>query len=122
MVVWLYLGDLSLFPPAVRRDLDKSDLVVSPVVELELQYLFEVDRVTVPAIDMVSDLERSVGLRFSETAFHTVVRAALANRWTRDPFDRLIAAQAAVDGAPLLTKDATIRRHYGKAYWGRRRR
>ncbi|MBQ39247.1 MAG: transposase [Gemmatimonadaceae bacterium] len=113
---------MGLFPPALRRDLNGSQLVVSPVVELELQYLFEIDRVTVPAIDIVGELRQSVGLQFSETAFHDIVRAALSNQWTCDPFDRMIAAQAAVEGAPLLTKDANIRRHYPMAYWGRRKR
>lgn len=121
VVVWLYVGDKNLFPSAVRRDLNASELIVSPVVELELQYLHEIDRVTVPAVDIVTELADSIGLRFSDRPFHDVVRASLANSWTRDPFDRLIAAHAALEGVPLLTKDATIRGHYGMAYWGRRR-
>ena len=122
VVVWLYMGELGLFPPAVRRDLNRSDLVASPILQLELQYLFEIDRVTVPAIEIVTELQESIGLRFSEAPFHGVVRTSLANGWTRDPFDRIITAQAAVEGAPLLTKDANIRRHYRLAYWGKRRR
>ena len=38
-------------------------------------------------------------------------------KWTRDPFDRLITAQAAVDDSPLLTKDDTIHTYYPKAVW-----
>ncbi len=122
VVAWLYLGELSLFPPAVRNELNRSDLVASPIIELELQYLFEIERVTVPAIEIVTELQQTIGLRFSEAPFQGVVRASLANQWTRDPFDRIITAQAAVEGAPLLTKDANIRRHYRLAYWGKRRR
>lgn len=122
VVVWLYLGDLSLFPASVRRELNRSDLVISPVVELELQYLHEIERVRVPASDIVHELEQSIALQFSDTSFHSVVRAAMSHSWTRDPFDRMIVAQAAVDGAPLLTKDANIRRHHRAAFWGRRRR
>ena len=38
--------------------------------------------------------------------------------WTRDPFDRIITAQADLEKATLITKDATIRAHYSRAMWG----
>jgi PIN domain nuclease of toxin-antitoxin system len=38
-------------------------------------------------------------------------------QWTRDPFDRLITAQAASYNQVLLTKDETIRKHYANAIW-----
>ncbi len=38
--------------------------------------------------------------------------------WAREPFDRLIVAQAKVNGfAPLITADATIRKQYPRAVW-----
>lgn len=37
--------------------------------------------------------------------------------WTRDPFDRIITAQAAVSGAVLLTRDERIRANYRQAVW-----
>ena len=42
---------------------------------------------------------------------------ALELDWTRDLFDRLIVAQAALDGAALVTTDKVIRKHYSKAVW-----
>jgi PIN domain nuclease of toxin-antitoxin system len=36
-------------------------------------------------------------------------------KWTRDPFDRIIAAQAAVDATPLLTRDRIILSNYPHA-------
>jgi PIN domain nuclease of toxin-antitoxin system len=38
--------------------------------------------------------------------------------WTRDPFDRMIAAQAVVADAPLLTADETILDNLPLATWG----
>jgi PIN domain nuclease of toxin-antitoxin system len=38
-------------------------------------------------------------------------------KWTRDPFDRLITAQAALGESTLLTKDDTIRTNYANAVW-----
>jgi len=37
--------------------------------------------------------------------------------WTRDAFDRLIVAQAALDRAALVTRDRLILKHYPKALW-----
>jgi len=37
--------------------------------------------------------------------------------WTRDSFDRLIVAHAALDNDLLLTKDQTMRDNYPLARW-----
>ena len=49
VVVWLYAGDPELFSPEVRQDLEESELLISPIVSLELQYLREIDRISVGA-------------------------------------------------------------------------
>ncbi|MEI9811179.1 MAG: hypothetical protein WDO18_00250 [Acidobacteriota bacterium] len=36
-------------------------------------------------------------------------------RWTRDPFDRMIVAQARLAKAHLITRDTIIQTHYPKA-------
>jgi PIN domain nuclease of toxin-antitoxin system len=46
-----------------------------------------------------------------------LVNAAQGLSWTRDPFDRLIAAHAIVADALLLTADETIRKHLPLATW-----
>jgi PIN domain nuclease of toxin-antitoxin system len=45
------------------------------------------------------------------------VDAALPIHWTRDPFDRLIAAHAIASNARLDTKDRLIRQHCPNALW-----
>jgi len=37
--------------------------------------------------------------------------------WTRDVFDRLIAAESAATDIPLITKDRTIRAHHKLSIW-----
>ena len=37
--------------------------------------------------------------------------------WTRDPFDRIIVAQAKIRNSALVTRDREIRLHYSKAVW-----
>jgi PIN domain nuclease of toxin-antitoxin system len=117
VVVWLYAGDPELFPPEIRQDLEESELLVSPIVSLELQYLREIDRISVGAGQVIQELQRTIGLRISDTPFAQVVSQALLNTWTRDPFDRIITAQAALGEDRLLTKDRMIRDHYQRAYW-----
>ena len=49
--------------------------------------------------------------------FSSVVTKALGLKWTRDPFDRLITSQAAIDDSKLLTKDTIIHTYYAEAVW-----
>lgn len=121
VVVWLYAGDLQRIPVPVRAKLETHALLVSPAVILELQYLFEIRRVSEPADAVISDLDGRIGLSVSDVPFRQVVSIATKLTWTRDPFDRLIVAQAKVQGAPLVTADGLIRRHYDAALWGRAR-
>jgi PIN domain nuclease of toxin-antitoxin system len=46
------------------------------------------------------------------------VQAAMSLSWTRDPFDRLIAAHAIVANSPLITADETILENLSLATWG----
>ncbi len=117
VVVWLYAGDLRRFSPAARRRLDREELRISPMVALEVQYLHEVGRISEKADVVLSDLGRKLGLAQAEGDFSAVAAAAIDLGWTRDPFDRLIVAHAALSGATLLTKDRTIRRHFRQALW-----
>ena len=117
VAVWLYAGELALFSEAIRQDLDRCDLLISPAVVLEIQYLHEIDRLTVPSRQVIDELNRAIGLKVDDISFAQVIDSALDHNWTRDPFDRLITAQAALGEHRLLTRDRTIRDHYRGAYW-----
>jgi PIN domain nuclease of toxin-antitoxin system len=116
-VGWLYEGADRRIPDAARALLDSEEPFVSPLVELELTYLHEVGRVTEPAAAPLSALGRTIGLRVADTSLAAVARAATEIRWTRDPFDRMIAAQAVVADAPLVTADRAILEHLPQATW-----
>ena len=118
VVAWLYAGQMGRFPEAVRAKLEAEALVISPMVRLELQYLMEIGRLTVGGQAICDDLHHRIGLRFAPESFEEVTHAALGLTWTRDPFDRLIAAHALVAGAPLMTRDATILAEVPRAQWG----
>jgi PIN domain nuclease of toxin-antitoxin system len=101
----------------VRELVESEDAFVSPVVELELTYLYEVGRVTEPAVAPLSALRRNIGLEISDVSVAALVQAATGLSWTRDPFDRLIAAHTIVADAPLITADRTILDHLPLATW-----
>ena len=84
---------------------------------MELAYLFEVGRVTEPPAAPLATLRRSIGLTVSDIPSASLVDAAVALTWTRDPFDRLIAAHAVVTGTPLITADRTILANLPQAIW-----
>lgn len=117
VLVWIYNRDRKRLPRTVIDRLEEDQIVVSPVVELELQLLFELGRVTEPAAGVLERLGPPLGLRISTATLASVAKAALPLTWTRDPFDRLIAANALADGAALVTADATIRAHLPQAVW-----
>lgn len=117
VVVWLYTGDIDLLSPSAAAAIEDSPPSISPVVELELTYLHEVGRLLVPARDVVDDLRGRVDLRTSTEALATIVAHAHALDWTRDPFDRLICADALAAGEALVSADRTIRANLAAATW-----
>ena len=64
--------------------------------------MFEIGRVTVEPDGIVGDLVSRTGLQVCSRPFDRVVTQAIAQTWTRDPFDRLIVAQAALQDNLLM--------------------
>jgi PIN domain nuclease of toxin-antitoxin system len=119
VVAWLYSNETELIPVFAKSLIEGNDLFISPMVLLELQYLYEVKKTKQSAETVVETLGRQIGLQLCDLAFADVARAACKETWTRDPFDRIIVAQSRLRGEPLVTKDRTIRRRYRDAVWDR---
>lgn len=117
VVAWLYAGERARFPPRVSAILDVEPLVYSPIVGLELAYLHEIGRLAAGSRDILDYLGDRAGLVPDETPFLVVARAAERFTWTRDPFDRLIAAAAMLGNNRLLTADRRIREQLSLAFW-----
>jgi len=117
VVAWLYAGRRDLLSDAALQCVQSEELHISPIVTLELQFLYEIGRISVAGRPIVEDLQRRVGLRVCDAPFYTVISAALKDAWTRDPFDRVIVGHAASRQAALVTKDQAIRDHYRQAVW-----
>jgi PIN domain nuclease of toxin-antitoxin system len=119
IVAWLYLRKERNLGEAARRLLRRTDVpVISPLVIVELEILTELGRISPPSVPaMISALEDQIGLVQSTASLSEVALEACRFAWTRDPFDRLIVANALADGAKLITADQVILRHFDQAVW-----
>jgi PIN domain nuclease of toxin-antitoxin system len=117
VVVWLYAGEYARLAGTARRLIEAEPLVISPVLLLELALLEETGRIKARAQAILAELQASLALSICDLPFAEVSMASLQQKWTRDPFDRLIVAQAFARGARLITKDQFIRRHFRDAVW-----
>lgn len=116
-VVWLYAGLIEKFPAATRERIEQSMLAISPAVYLELQYLYEIQRISEPASTVFADLAERIELTMPNYGFGSIALHAALLHWTRDPFDRLIAAETAITNSWLLTQDRKILDHFHRAIW-----
>ncbi len=117
IIVWLYDDPERLLPVPVRDRLNAEPLALSPFVRLELQYLYETGKISVPAQAIIDDLVPKLEMLLTDPPSAQVCEAATMLDWTRDPFDRLISAQALASDMTLVTKDRVIRSHLPLAWW-----
>jgi PIN domain nuclease of toxin-antitoxin system len=117
VVIWLYEGRVKAISPTARTLIERGRCVISPMVRLELQYLFEIGRTVLDADSVLSVLRKDMELDIADCDFDAVVKTSLSLNWTRDVFDRLITAQALQEGAVLVTRDQKIRDNCSAAVW-----
>lgn len=115
VIVWLYQKSIELISPEARKVITENDIFISPIVILELEYLFEIGRLRVDANTIVQYLQAGIGLKIEDGNFQEIINIALKERWTRDPFDRIIVAHSRYRNAYLVTKDKRISNNYLKA-------
>lgn len=117
VAIWLWANRPGKLTATGRRLIDHEDVIISPIVEFEIQVLHEVGKVGATGGEVVRELTETIGAHRSSLSTENLVHFAHRLDWTRDPFDRLIAADAIATKCLLLTADATIRRHCELAVW-----
>lgn len=116
--VFLHDGLVEKFSKLAKREIEASDLLISPMVLFELEYLFERKRIGIPARAIYKAVHADFGVTLCRIAFTKIVELAIDIDWTSDPFDRLIVAHAKANGdAPLITKDGNIQENYPPSVW-----
>lgn len=91
-------------------------LYVSPASLLEVQFLVEAGRVGLRPGAMVSDLSKDERWLLDDPPAAAWFDRALGIGWTRDPFDRLLVAHAAMRRWRLATGDGELVKHLGSAH------
>ena len=118
VVLWLAAGKVNRLSSKARGLLDRAELLLSAMAFLELEYLHELGRTKFPARDLLKKVDHETNLRLCDLPFSTIAAAALDEKWTRDPFDRLIVANAKANGfAWLISADEQMRKHYPRSVW-----
>ncbi len=118
VVVWLANGKLRKLSKDAERIIKQADLLVSPMVLLELEYLFDLGRIKLRSREVQSKVERELGVQTCDLSFKSVAATAIDEGWTTDPFDRLIVAHAKANGfASLVSADEEFPKHYPRTVW-----
>lgn len=117
VVIWLYAGKTEHIPYKTLELMKTQELLLSPMVLLEMTYLFEIKRLTVTSHQIINTLIPIIDLKISDLPYSSIIEYAIQQSWTRDPFDRVIVGQAAVKSSLLITKDSHILDHYAYALW-----
>ena len=79
---------------------------------LEIQFLAEVGRLEVRNPAFTAALLEDQRFTVDEVPLLAMVRNAFDLSWTRDPFDRLLAAHSSARRVPLCTADRLMRAHH----------
>ena len=120
IIVWLFEGEnRRLSKRAAREIRDATALTISPLVRMEIDMLIERKRIDAKSVDsMLAAIAEDFGpVAVSTARLSSIVEKALTIGWTRDPFDRLIVANAMADKTKLVTSDEKIRANFKDAVW-----
>ena len=96
----------------------EADLLPVPYFHVVFTLPREIGRLALPGKDILRKLEHELGLRLCNLPFADVARSALDEKWAREVFDRIIVAQARLNGlAPLISSDEEVAEHYPRTIW-----
>lgn len=85
---------------------------VSPISFLEIQMLSEIGRRRVDFPRFTQDVMGDPRFHVDEISVVNLVQRSLDLSWTRDPFDRLLAAHSLARRVPLCSIDHTMLEHH----------
>jgi PIN domain nuclease of toxin-antitoxin system len=106
IALWATLGTL---PSRARQLIDSADSVfVSAVSPWEVSIKASRGRIKIEPMDLLRGFQDANFLELPITWRHAIASRQLALRDHRDPFDRMLVAQAMSEPLRLLTTDAAL--------------
>lgn len=117
LVLWWMEGDVSKISERALAALGSEGMepVVSAVTVWEVAIKRSLGKVKARA-GMLNEIERAGVELLPVTARHADLVASLPLHH-RDPFDRLLVAQATAENIPLVTSDKSLRRYDIEVIW-----
>jgi PIN domain nuclease of toxin-antitoxin system len=115
--VWLFTKELNKISNRALEFIEECELLVSPMVVLELEFLYEIGRLRYRHNEILASLSDSIDLKICTLSFATIAKEATNHSWTRDPFDRLIVANTICANSHLISKDRKILENFNSAIW-----
>lgn len=102
-ILW-WLMDSERLGPQARRKFMSDDLVLSPIVLWEIAIKASLKKLTVDVAEVCAALanENLERLGFTD---EDMIRVSTLEQHHRDPFDRMLIAQAMREDIPVLTAD-----------------
>lgn len=97
----------------------KHGLTLSVVSVWEIQIKHQLGKLTLaqPLADVIGAQQRQNGLQLLDISLAHVLEIERLPLHHRDPFDRLLIAQARVENAALLSNDQGLRRYDVRLVW-----
>ncbi len=120
VLLW-WLGEPSRIKSALLAELraPESVLFYSQVSLLEIQIKASLGKLRLGfSVERIPDLADQSGLTALPLSNAAIFMLPKLPDVHRDPFDRLLIAEAIQQGVPLVTPDETIRRYPVKILWG----
>ena len=118
IVIFLHSGNITRLTRRALDQIETTELLVSAMVMLELEMLWEKGALKFSASQILADLNQQIGVAVCQLPMAVVMNSALPIKWTRDPGDRIIVANAIANNeAPLITSDRRIHEYYPNARW-----
>lgn len=116
-LMWLGAGLTKKISVTARSALEMNTIIIPAMSWLELHFMHEIGRIKITPLELYKSLKKVADIRQSNARFYDITEMGGSVTWTRDPFDRLIVAEALHHKLPLITADKLIRKHCKLAVW-----
>ncbi len=117
---WIYFPEL--LPPTVREILGNREARVSAsavsAYEMSLKYHRGRWPEVAPLVGAFDEVVAAEGFGLLPLSAMHAIRAGSYGREHRDPFDRMLVAQAVVEGLTLVSKDRWLKGMGAETVWG----
>ncbi|WP_339366863.1 type II toxin-antitoxin system VapC family toxin [Calothrix sp. 336/3] len=77
VVVWLYSGLTDKLTDIAKTLINDNEVYISAIIRLELQYLYEIKRITSEPDVIISNLSEQIDLKICNKNFHDIITMSL---------------------------------------------